>query len=118
LQLTHHAQEPFISAPHHNPHFPPPLGTATSKGSTQRSRIPKMSIIRTRQNSMQHPRSSQPQSLHHHAFEHSEFSTIMLHGLHRSTGQTTHCQKPGPAHQMSPSSSPAHAPKRTKTYSP
>ncbi len=54
LQLTHHAQEPFISVSHRNPHPPSPLGTATSKGSTQQSKILKTSIIRTRQNSMQH----------------------------------------------------------------
>ena len=45
---------------------------------------------------MQHPRSSQPQSSHHHTSEHSNFWTIILHGSHRSIGQTTHCQKPGP----------------------
>jgi hypothetical protein len=55
---------------------------------------------------MQHPRSSQPQSLHHHAFEHSKFPTIMLQVFTPSTGQTTHRQKPGPAPQML--SHPAH----------
>jgi hypothetical protein len=33
---------------------------------------------------------------HHHTSEHSNFWTIILHGSHRSIGQTTHCQKPGP----------------------
>jgi hypothetical protein len=45
-------------------------------------------------------RASQPRSLHHHAFEHSEFSTIMLQAFTPSTGQTTHRQKPGPAHRI------------------
>jgi len=46
---------------------------------------------------MQPKQSSQPRRLHHHAFEHSKYKAIMLHGSHRSTGQTTHCQDPGPA---------------------
>ncbi len=50
-----------------------------------------------RQNFMQPKQSSQPRRLHHHAFEHSKYPAIMLHGSHRSTGQTTHCQDPGPA---------------------
>jgi hypothetical protein len=42
---------------------------------------------------MQHPRSSQPQSLHHHTSEHSNFSAIIVCSFRHSLGQTTHCQK-------------------------
>ncbi len=45
---------------------------------------------------MQHPRSSQPQSLHHHTSEHSEFFAIIVRSSRRSLGQTTHCKRPGP----------------------
>ncbi len=46
--------------------------------------------------SMRRQQSSQLPPPHHHTSEHSNFWTIILHGSHRSIGQTTHCQKPGP----------------------
>ncbi len=45
---------------------------------------------------MRRQQSSQLPPPHHHTSEHSNFWTIILHGSHRSIGQTTHCQKPGP----------------------
>jgi hypothetical protein len=118
----------------HNPFQKSPLGTATLTSSTLKTKTKNVrnpykaefhatSRLSVRPDSdlayaRSSGRASQPQSLHHHAFEHSKFSTIMLHGLHRSTGQTTHRQKPGPDHRMSPPSSPTRASKRTKTYSP
>jgi len=54
-----------------------------------------MSVIRTRQNSMQHPRSSQPQPLHHHAFEHSNFQRLCFKLLHHPQVRQPIAKNPG-----------------------
>jgi len=103
---TMHRNHPSVFCSHH-PSQPFPLGTETIASSTHEN-IPTI-FAHAGKLFMQHPRSSQPQPSHHHTSEHSNSWTIILHGSHRSIGQTTHCQKPGPIF------CPANADQKTST---
>ncbi len=90
-----------------------PLCKITARNSnlpkTQRNEPLQQTLSNAGKLSMQRPRSSQPQPLHHHTSEHSNFWTITARDLHHSLGQTTHCQKPGPIFCS------AHAEQKTNT---
>ena len=71
--------------------FSKTLGTPFKKPNANKTS--KINITVPANYSMRYPRSSQPQSLHHHTSEHSNFSAIIVCSFRHSLGQTTHCQK-------------------------
>jgi hypothetical protein len=89
-QLTHHAQEPFISLLRPHPQQKPPLGTVFFAGSTQEHSSEEFYPMPA-DVSCSRCRSSQSRALHHRASEHSKPSAIMARSSRRSPGQTTHC---------------------------